>query len=105
MSSERASITLRALEGRPLLDPVVRDIVVATANAIAERNGVTLTALRADDDRITVELAGTRLMALGFAAELRRLTNNWYAKKFNEPTLWGEPRPEGGDELPTDWEI
>lgn len=88
--NERASITLRALQGSPLLDPVVRDIVVATANAIAERNGVRLTYLSASDRSVTAELEGTRLMALGFAAELRRLTDAWYRKKFGEPTLWGE---------------
>lgn len=91
MTSERSSITLRALSGRPLLDPVVRDMVIATAHSIAERNGVTLAAIHTSDDALTATLEASRLVALGFAAELRRVTSMWYTKKYSEPTLWGEP--------------
>ncbi|MDX2116321.1 MAG: hypothetical protein SFZ24_11980 [Planctomycetota bacterium] len=105
--SARSSITLRALEGRPLLDPAARDMVIAMAHAIAERNGVGLSGLATSDDSITVELEGTRLMALGFAAELRRLTDAWYSRKFGETSLWGEPRTGDAAEdgwQPWDWD-
>ncbi len=87
---EPSTLRLRALEGIPLADPVVRDTVVATAHAIAERTGVALLAAVAEDDAITVTIAADRLAGLGFLAELRRLTNAWYEKKFRDGPLWGE---------------
>lgn len=85
------AVTLRALEGEPLRHEQIRDMVVATAHAIAERQGVEVLHLTSDPDRITVELAIGRIESVGFAAELRRLTTNWYAHKFGVPDLWGEP--------------
>jgi hypothetical protein len=76
-------------------DPVVRDTVIATAHGIAERTGVTLSALSTDADSITVTLEIDKLAALGFMAELRRLTNAWYDKKFADGPLWGTPPREG----------
>lgn len=103
MSDARASVTLRALEGRPLRDEGVRGIVIATAHAIAERNGVTLLRVQADDASVTLDLAVGRLAALGFAAELRRLTGNWFAQKHEGASLWGEAHepPEQVD----DWSL
>jgi hypothetical protein len=99
MSSAPATqITLRALEGQPLDDRKIRDTVVATAHAIAERQGVAVLALSAQADRITVTLDTGRIEAIGFAAELRRLTTRWYAQKFGDSALWGEPPPEEGEE-------
>jgi len=86
-----SAVTLRALEGTPLQHDLIREMVVATAHAIAERQGVEVIDVHADDSSITVELAADRLVALGFAAELRRLTTNWYRHKFGVDTLWGEP--------------
>ena len=88
-------ITLRALEGQPLADKRVRGMVEATAHAIAERQGVTVLQLTAAPDRITATLNVGRIEAMGFAAELRRLTTTWYTQKFGERTLWGEPIEEG----------
>lgn len=99
MTEPPTAITLRALEGAPLADPKIRDLVVATANAIAERNGVAVTAIRADAAAITVDLVASRLVALGFAAELRRLTDAWHRKKSGV-SLWGEPRVPGDE-----WEL
>lgn len=83
-------------------DPMVRDTVIATAHAIAERTGVALTGLSTQADSITVTLAIDKLAAIGFMAELRRLTNAWYAKKFPdaiaEGPLWGTPPQGGGDD-------
>lgn len=91
MAEPRSTITLRALSGQPLHDPKVRDIVIATARAIAERNGVDLMSLTATDESITAELAANRLAALGFAAELRRVTGAWFMHKSGGQSLWGEP--------------
>ncbi len=99
---DRAAITLRALQGRPLADERVRRTVEACARAIAERNGVELLALGVDPGggAITVEIGAHRLAALGFAAELRRLTNAWHLAKFGPPALWGELPGADGDDGP-----
>lgn len=99
MSEAITSITLRALEGKPLADERIRDLVVATAHSIAERNGVTLTSIRSDAASITTDLIAGRLVALGFAAELRRLTDTWFKKKHGR-SLWGEPHVPGDE-----WEL
>jgi hypothetical protein len=98
VSRESSSeVTLRALEGQPLADDRIRATVIATAHAIAERQGVQVLGLQTEPDRITVRLNKGKIEAIGFAAELRRLTTNWYTNKFGERTLWGEPF-EGGEE-------
>jgi hypothetical protein len=83
------SVMLRALRGQPLEDAAVREMVVATAHAIAERQGVVVTGVDAEPDRITVTLRADRLVALGLVAELRRLTGRWYQAKHGA-TLWGD---------------
>lgn len=103
---DRNTITLRALDEAPvppLSDRAVRRMVVATAHAIAERNGVNLLRVTADDDRVTATLACSRLAAIGFAAELRRLTENWYRQHTGEHTLWGIPTRNDLDEPDEDW--
>jgi hypothetical protein len=95
------AITLRALAGEPLADPGVKQMIVATAHGIAERQGVAVLGVKTTPASITVMLRAGRIEAMGLAAELRRLTNNWYAAKFDEPTLWGETPgedPEAGEE-------
>lgn len=93
------TITLSALAGEPLADARVRETVLATARAIAERIGVEVVDVRATDSSISATLRCRRIEAWGFAAELRRLTNAWYAQKFGERTLWGEaPKNEDEDE-------
>lgn len=100
---EPSTVRLRALSGSPLADERVRALVVATANAIAERNGVELIALAAEPSSITVTLRIDRLAALGFLAELRRLTNAWYSAKHRAGPLWGELPPSEDDwTLPPD---
>lgn len=97
MSDGVTSITLRALEGSPLAEVNVRDLVVATANSIGERNDVAVRAIRTDAQSITIELAAPKLVALGFAVELRRVTDRWFRNKTGR-TLWGEPRTSRDDE-------
>ena len=100
MTAEQATaITLRALAGTPLADHKTRVMVEATARAIAERQGVAVLGLESQPDRITVRLDTGRIQAIGFAAELRRLTTRWYTQKYGEATLWGEP----SDHDAADW--
>lgn len=80
---------LAAPYGAPLKDERIRDTVLATARAIAERTGVSVLELTTDDSSITAKLETPRVAALGFIAELRRLTNTWHERKFGSP-LWPE---------------
>lgn len=86
-------VTLRALEGEPLGAREVRDMVMATAHAIAERQGVEVLGAYAKPDRVVVTLRAGRIEAWGFAAELGRLTSNWYRHKYDRATLWGGTHP------------
>lgn len=86
-----SAITLRALEGEPLADPSIESMITATAHAIAERQGVAVCSVSTTPEAITVTLGCGRIAAMGFAAELRRLTTSWYTAKFGAATLWGEP--------------
>lgn len=91
----RSSVTLRALSGSPLESEQVRSIVVSTAWAIGERTGIEVLAVRPHADRIEIDLRCSRLASIGFAAELRRLTERWYAKKHpGSGYLWGPPPDE-----------
>ena len=102
MSAETTSaITLKALEGEPLRHERIREMVVATAHAIAERQGIEVLAIGTTSSSITAHLVTGRIEALGFAAELRRLTTSWYRHKYGEVSLWGEAEPEEGDEWKT----
>jgi allophanate hydrolase subunit 1 len=100
MSDDRSSVTLRALEGEPLKHDRIREMVMATAHALGERQGVEVLEVSADSSSITVTLAAPRLVAYGFAAELRRLTTRWYAHKFGVETLWGAAPGDGETEAP-----
>ncbi len=85
-----SEVTLHALEGTPLQHDAIREMVLATAQAIAERQGVNLIHLQADDTSVTVQVEGEEIIAIGLVAELRRLTSNWYCHKFGVDSLWGE---------------
>ena len=77
----------------PLADVKIREMVIAVAQAIAERFGVKILDLRTSESLIEVELQADKLAAIGFAAELRRVTNRWAeAKKL--PHFWPDPPPE-----------
>ena len=86
-----SAVTLRALDGEPLADEAVRTMVVATAQAIGERQGVEVLDVATTPSSVTVTLRGGRLESMGLAAELRRLTTAWYTAKYDTDTLWGEP--------------
>jgi len=87
--SERSSITLRARFAGALRDEGVRRTVESTARAIAERTGVAIDRVAIDGDAVTVDLGTHKLGAMGFAAELRRLTERWYGARHGGESLWG----------------
>jgi len=87
--SESTSITLRTRSGIGPLDPAVRDMVVASAHALAERTGLPIDQVSADEEQITVRIAGPPIVAVGFAAELRRITERWYRGRYGG-ILWGD---------------
>ncbi|MDX2117171.1 MAG: hypothetical protein SFY96_03200 [Planctomycetota bacterium] len=82
-------VRLRALQGEPLADPRIRSTVVAAAEALAERTGVKVLQLDVDNASLTAVLDVDRLGAIGFAAELRRVTSAWYAARHPGEELWG----------------
>jgi hypothetical protein len=48
--------------------------------------------MEATGSSITTTLIGERIVGIGFAAELRRVTERWYARKHGGASLWGEVR-------------
>ena len=96
--ADTSAVTLRALAGEPLKHAGVRDMVIAAARGIAERQGVELVDVNADATRVTVIVRGPRIVALGLAAELRRLTSTWYASKYGHKSLWGEGPDAAADQ-------
>lgn len=90
-------VTLRALSGEPMSDAGVRGMVESTARALGERTGVAVLALETTASEIRVMLPVDRFAAMGFAAELRRVTNAWYEGKYRDGPLWGTTREAGGD--------
>lgn len=93
--SDAGTVTLRARDGRPLDDPGVRDVVIATAVSIGERLGVGVRVLDVDGESITLEVDGGTLPAVGLAAELRRTTDRWHEGRSGL-TLWS-PIQDAGD--------
>ncbi len=92
-----STVTLTAAgDAAPLADHDTRRTVEAAARAIAERTGVMLVTLELDDRSVTATLAAHRLAALGFMAELRRTTNDWYAHRHGGRPLWTRTDPSDG---------
>ncbi|MBX3365032.1 MAG: HAD-IIIA family hydrolase [Phycisphaeraceae bacterium] len=87
--SNVATARLLALRGEPLADQRTRETVLASARALAERTGVCLLGLRAEPSAIEVTLRASPVAALGFVAELRRITNRWHEARHGG-ALWPE---------------
>lgn len=96
MDEPTTTVTLHALEGQPLVDEALRSMVMASALAIAERQGVRVIHLEATRASVTATLIGERIVGIGFAAELRRITEQWHADKHGGASLWGEVRHDEG---------
>ena len=86
-----SAVTLRVdpsvASTRPFDDERVRESVVASARAIAERTGVELLDVRTSATALTAVLACDRIVAMGFASELRRASERWYRGRFGG-RLW-----------------
>jgi len=91
----RSTATLRVDPAResPLRDASIRETIMASARALAERIGVRIERIEVDERGLRAVLDAGRLVALGFAAELRRSTEVWHAHKHGG-TLWIGPDRE-----------
>ncbi len=89
--SELSVVRLRALSGRPLADARLCAMVVSSAQALAERNGLRVGRIETTPDAITLWIEADKLACMGFLMELRRNTNAWYEAKYEVGPLWGTP--------------
>jgi D-glycero-D-manno-heptose 1,7-bisphosphate phosphatase len=71
-------VTLHAAHPNLLEDAALRLAITAAAESLAERTGVRLFPLEWTGSQLTATLAGGEIVALGFAAELRRATQRWW---------------------------
>lgn len=85
----RSAVRLSAKSPHALVDPSLRERVVSAARALAERTGVEVVHLEATQAGLEATLVGSELVAVGFAAELRRSTERWYRARTGH-SLWGE---------------
>ncbi|MBX3355552.1 MAG: HAD-IIIA family hydrolase [Phycisphaeraceae bacterium] len=85
----RSTVRLRAKSDHALIDPTLRESVLSAARALAERTGVEVAHLAATPAGLEATLVGEEVIAVGFAAELRRTTEAWFRARTGE-TLWGE---------------
>lgn len=91
MSSNREviSVTLWAATKESFADERVRATVESAARALCEREGIELVDLALHADRLSATLVGPEIVGVGFASELRRATESWYAKRTPGGVLWG----------------
>ncbi len=83
---ETNSARILAVPGR--LDAAeTRETVRVAAHALAEREGVHLAQITIDESGVAFDVVGAEIVALGFAAELRRTTSHWAQSKGVDP-LW-----------------
>jgi hypothetical protein len=91
---EVSTAMLTAVRGEPLADVAVRAVVVSAAGALAERTGVKVVRIEATASGVQVVVEGPEVVAVGFVAELRRVTNAWWAGRRGKgvagESLWGE---------------
>ena len=88
---DATTITLHTSDGQALSQERVRETVMATAAALAERFAIEVTELDANDESLTMTLIADEVTSVGFAAELRRNTNAWYESKYKNGPLWTSP--------------
>lgn len=60
-------------------DAGIRETMKSAALGLAEREGVALVELVVDTEAVEVELVGAEIVAIGFVAQLRRITSSWAA--------------------------
>lgn len=92
-ADERSTVTLHSRRpagaASPLEDEQVLRTVHATIEGIAERMGISLVSIDWAERSVTITLGAPSLVALTFAAELRRVTDAWHRGKFGTP-IWSD---------------
>lgn len=94
-ATDHATFRLTPTEGLSIDEPAALRTIQAAALAIAERTGIKLIAIEVTPAGVTGELDGDELLAVAFAAELRRTTESWYAARHPGESLWGHGEGEG----------
>jgi D-glycero-D-manno-heptose 1,7-bisphosphate phosphatase len=81
-------VTLHASPEVDLHQPRLRDAITTAAEGLAERTGVRLRGLDWNTHGLTATVEGGEIVALGFAAELRRTTDRWWRAHGGSGPLW-----------------
>jgi D-glycero-D-manno-heptose 1,7-bisphosphate phosphatase len=81
-------VTLHAAAGVNLRETRLRETVAAMAESLAERTGVRLAGLDWNTHSLTATVQGGEIVALGFAAELRRASDAWWRSHGGSGPLW-----------------
>ena len=81
-------VTLHASPEVDLHEPRLRTAITAAAEGLAERTGVRLRGLDWNTNGLTATVEGGEIVALGFAAELRRTTDRWWRAHGGSVPLW-----------------
>lgn len=83
-------IKLHAAYEQSLADPLVADLVVASAHEVAERQGVASPEVAVHPDHVELSAPLPQAVLLSIAAELRKVTGRWHRAKFGAPLWRGE---------------
>ena len=81
-------VTLHAASDVDLHQDPLRSAITAAAEGLAERTGVRLRGLDWNTHDLTATVEGGEIVALGFAAELRRTTDRWWRSHGGSGSLW-----------------
>ncbi|MFM7799031.1 MAG: D-glycero-alpha-D-manno-heptose-1,7-bisphosphate 7-phosphatase [Planctomycetota bacterium] len=81
-------VTLHASHEVDLHETRLRTAITAAAEGLAERTGVRLRGLDWNTHGLTATVEGGEIVALGFAAELRRTTDRWWRGHAGSGPLW-----------------
>jgi D-glycero-D-manno-heptose 1,7-bisphosphate phosphatase len=86
---ESGAATLLPRRADILADEDFREAVRSMARGLAERTGIALEEIEIDARGVTVTVAGGPVIALGFAAELRRDSERWWRSHRAAECPWG----------------
>ncbi len=82
-----ACIILHAAYAESLADPAVAGVVRATAEEIAEHEGVAAPEVRVHPDRVELRSPLPDTVLVAITSQLRRTTGRWHLAKYGSP-LW-----------------
>lgn len=87
----KVAVGMVTLHARPEVDlhaPALRAAIITAAEGLAERTGVRLRGLDWNTHGLTATVEGGEVIALGFAAELRRTMERWWRAHGGSGPLW-----------------